>query len=105
VLHSVEIEVIEAKRRQLGIDDAELRDRVRRLAVGDRVNITLRAALASAGETVAVQITEIKGEHFRGTLVRRPASAGLTGLGAGLPVVFSAAHVHSVPRAQPAHDA
>lgn len=100
--HRFEVEDIEEKRRLVGIDDADLRERVRRLAVGDCVNVTLRAAAnSSAGETVTIRITQINEYLYLGELAHRPASTALAGLCVGQPVVFSAAHIHSLARAHP----
>ena len=93
----VEIENIEERRRQVGIDDVVLRDDIRGLDVGDLVKLTLLTDTASfAGETVLVRITSIRGPAFRGKLVCKPASTGLSGLGVGSLVVFTAAHIHSL---------
>jgi hypothetical protein len=102
---SVAIENIEAMRRLEGIDDVELREEIRGLEIGDRVNLTLVAGgKASAGETLLVRITSIRGPAFRGKLATRPASAGLAKLRVGSPVVFTTAHIHSLPRGRPAHE-
>jgi hypothetical protein len=94
----VEVENIEEMRLREGIDDAELREEVRGLAVGDLVKLTLLTAKKSfPGETLLVRITRIRGGAFRGKLVDRPASPALSGLRAGSPVAFTAAHIHSLP--------
>ncbi len=101
----VQIENIEEMRRREGIDDVELRKEVRGLAVGDLVNLTLLPGTGPfAGETVRVRITGITGIAFRGTLVRRPSSAGLEVLRVGSPLAFTAAHIHSVAKKQPVAD-
>jgi hypothetical protein len=101
----VEIEDIEEMRRREGIDDVELREGIRGLRVGDAVRLTLRAGAASAGETLLVRITRIRGRAFQGRLAARPASARLASLRAGSLLDFTAAHIHSLPRAAraPAH--
>jgi hypothetical protein len=101
----VEIENIEEMRRREGIDDVELREEIRGLQVGDSVKLTFRPGLqAVAGETLLVRITRIRGDAFRGKLAGRPASAGLAQFRVGSPVAFTAAHIHSVPKVQPAHE-
>jgi hypothetical protein len=91
------IEDIAGMRRRNGIDDDDLRDDIRRLAVGDLVRLTLRAEQAAAGETVVVRITEVRSAGFRGALAGRPASKSLAGLGIGFALGFTAEHIHSVP--------
>jgi hypothetical protein len=98
----VEIEDIEDMRRRQGIDDAELRERVRQLRAGDLVKLTLHSGTRpSAGQTVRVRITSVRGATFRGKLVDGPAAAGLSGLTVGSPIVFSAAHIHSASKREP----
>jgi hypothetical protein len=99
--NSVAIENIEELRRREGIDDVELRAEVGRLRVGDHVKITLRGGESHGGETLAVRITTIRGDGFRGKLACDPASAGLAGLRAGSPVAFTTAHIHSVAKGRP----
>jgi hypothetical protein len=100
----IEIENIEELRRLEGIDDVELREEIHGLAIGDRVKLTLLPGPGSpVSETVLVRITSIRGAAFRGKLVSRPASAGLAHLRAGWPLAFTAAHIHSIPKGQPAH--
>ena len=84
------IEDIAGMRRRNGIDDADLRDDISRLAVGDVVRLTLRAEQAAAGETVVVRITEVRPAGFRGALAGRPASKSLAGLGVGFAFGFTA---------------
>jgi hypothetical protein len=101
----IEIENIEQMRLREGIVDFELRDQIRGLQIGDLVKVTLLAmAESSPGETVLVQITSIRGTGFRGKLTRRPVSAGLSKLRAGLPIAFTKAHIHSIPKEQLAHE-
>jgi hypothetical protein len=93
----VEIENIEERRHHVGIDDVVLREDIRGLAAGDLVKLTLLTGAGSfAGETVLVRITSIRGPAFRGKLVCKPASTGLSRLGVGSPVAFTAAHIHSL---------
>ena len=95
----VEIENIEERRREVGIDDVVLREDIRGLAIGDLVRLTLLTDTASfAGETVLVRITSIRGPAFRGKLVGKPTSISLSRLGVGSPVAFTAAHIHSLAR-------
>src|SRR4051812_26246795 len=71
---SVAIENIEALRRLEGIDDVELREEIRGLEIGDRVNLTLVAGgKAPAGETLLGRVTRIRGPPFRGKLATQPA--------------------------------
>ena len=95
----VRIENIEALRRRQGIEDVELRNEVRELAVGDVVVLTLLPGTdGCAGDSVRVRITSITGSAFRGKLLGKPVSAGLEQLHVGSPVTFTAAHIHSVPK-------
>src|SRR5437764_5227311 len=98
------IENIEALRRREGIDDVELREDIRALAVGDLVRLTLLPRDRSlAGETLVVRITDISGSSFQGKLARRPASKGLADLRTGVAIPFTADHIHSLPKGRPAH--
>ncbi len=100
----VEIENIEEMRRMAGIDDVELRGAIRALRVGDHVKLTfLPDARPSAGETLLVRITSIRGSRFRGTLATRPASQALGELRAGSRLIFTAAHIHSLPEGRVPH--
>src|SRR5262249_32200911 len=91
--HPIEIENIEGLRRREGIDDAELREEVRRLRVGDLVHLTFRMGTQSgAGETLLVRITGICGCAFRGELIDGPASTDLSKLHAGSLVAFTTDH-------------
>jgi hypothetical protein len=93
----LEIENIEERRREVGIDDVVLREDIRRLDVGDVVKLTLLTGSPSfAGETVLVRITSIRGPAFRGKLIGKPTSPGLSRLGIGSLVAFTAAHIHSL---------
>jgi hypothetical protein len=100
---AIHIEDIEELRRREGIDDADLREDIEALGVGDFVRLTLLAHDTSfAGETVLVRITGVTGRSFRGRLAGRPSSKGLAGLHVGLPLAFTAAHIHSLPKGRPA---
>jgi hypothetical protein len=101
---AVEIENIEDMRRQVGIDDVELREAIRGLRAGDFVNLTfVTAAAPAARETVRVRVTAVAGREFRGRLAERPAAPGLAGLRLGARVVFRADHIHSVAKGRPTH--
>jgi hypothetical protein len=101
----VAIETIEEMRRREGIEDVELRAEIRGLEVGDFVKLTfLSSTEPSAGETLLVRITRLRGSDFRGELAKRPSSTGLSSLRVGSPVAFTAAHIHSIPKRQPAHE-
>jgi hypothetical protein len=94
----VQIENIEEMRRRAGIDDVELRETIRGLRVGDRVNLTvLNSTTSSAWQKLRVRITRIRGSSFHG-LVECPSRFG-PGIGARL--AFTAAHIHSVPEGRP----
>lgn len=101
----IQIEDIEELRRQEGIDDVELRVAIRGLTIGAFVKLTfLSGTTPSAGETLPVRITQIRGSTFRGKLFAKPVSASLSELCVGSPVVFTAAHIHSVAKKQAAHE-
>jgi hypothetical protein len=97
----VQIENIEAMRRREGIDDVELREEIRGLAVGDLVMLTFLTGMRSpAAETLLVRITRISDGVFHGKLAGRPASLGLSELRVGSAVHFMTAHIHSIPKTQ-----
>jgi hypothetical protein len=101
----VEIENIEEMRRREGIEDVELQEEIRGLAIGDFVKLTFMAGTTSiVRETLLVRITRIRGPSFRGKLDTRPASPSLAHLRVGSPVAFTTAHIHSLPRKQPTHE-
>ncbi len=105
VRNAVEIEDIERLRRRAGIEDDELRDEIRLLRIGDTVNLTfLKDSVSPAGETLAVRITFIWGNCFRGTLAAKPTSAHLAVLRPGCMVVFKTIHIHSLPRREPSDE-
>jgi hypothetical protein len=98
----VEIEDIAAMRREVGIEDVELRKEIGLLNVGDLVRLTLLSDRAPiARETLAVRITHIRGAEFRGTLAVKPASVGLSNLDVGCPVAFIGNHIHSILKPRP----
>ena len=77
---------------------------IRRLRVGDLVNLTFLTGTTSLGhETLLVRITSIRGYEFRGKLAQRGAPTGRSKLQDGSPVVFTTAHIHSLPRREAAH--
>lgn len=79
-----------------------LRKEVRGLRTGAPVKLTLLTGPTPfAGETVVVRITSIQGRAFRGKLVMKPVAAALARLRAGSPVVFTTAHIHSLPKGWP----
>ena len=93
----VEIQNIEDMRRREGIEDAELREAIRGLRVGAFVKLTLLAgAQGTAGETLLVRNTNIRGDASRGKLADRPTCAGLSGLRVGLALAFTDPHIHSL---------
>ena len=99
---AVEIEDIEEMRRQVGIDDVELRAAIRGLHTGDLVRLTLvTAAAPAARETVRVRITGARGREFLGRLADSPTAPGLAAMRAGTRVAFRATHIHSVAKGRP----
>jgi hypothetical protein len=101
----IEIENIEEVRRRAGIEDVELREEIRKLEIGDLVKLTLLTGTkSSAGETLLVRITSIRGAAFRGKLIARPTSTDLAKLRVGSPVAFTVAHIHSLVREEPIHE-
>lgn len=100
----VEIENIEEMRLQAGIEDVELRQDIRKLAIGDFVVLTLLSGDGSrASETWEVRITAIRGSAFRGKLAR-PTSPGLARQRAGARIEFRATHIHSLPKVKPSDE-
>lgn len=95
--NSIKIENIEEMRLCEGIDDVELRGRIRGLAVGDFVKLTFLTDSKSF-ETLLIRITGIQGCAFRGQLVQKPIAASLSKLSIGTPVEFTSAHIHSIVR-------
>jgi hypothetical protein len=103
--NSIVVEDIQGMRLREGIDDAELREEIRGLAIGDFVKLTLLSRTgSSAGETLLVRITRIRGSLFCGVLAVSPTCRGLSKLRLGSPVRFTAAHIHSVPKKQSKHE-
>ncbi len=103
--HSVEIENIEELRRREGIEDVELRNAIRGLAVGDVVKLTfLTGVTPNAGETLRVRITRIEDGEFRGKLGSTPAANTMSHLRAESTVSFTTAHIHSIVKGVPVHD-
>jgi len=98
--HTLILENIEEMRRLAGIEDVELLEEIRRLAVGDLVRLTLLSGTkAPAGVSMLIRITRIRDGQFRGTVAEQPA-AGAPPIDS--PVVFAAAHIHSVAKGRPA---
>ncbi len=99
------IENIEEMRCREGIYDVELRAEIRGLRIGDVVNLTFLADLERpVGETLPVRVTRIRGHAFRGKLTRRPVSSALAHLRIGSSLAFTAGHIHSLTKGQPAHE-
>jgi hypothetical protein len=96
------IENIDAMRRQAGIDDADLKDAIGKLVIGDLVRLTLRTDESPSCETVVLRITEIGEAGFRGVLTGRPTIKGLKELGAGFALGFTSDHIHSLPNGRKA---
>ena len=92
-------------RRRAGIDDVEPRDAIRTLSVGDHVKLTLLSDRSAAGQTVAVRITYLRGNVFRGVLASRVTAAGLPKLRAGTLLNFGRQHIHSLAKRQSNYDA
>src|SRR5262245_41509023 len=98
------IENIAEMRRRAGIDDVELRESIADIEPGDLVQLTfLPDSKLSGGETLAVRVNGIKGSMYRGVLVEAHGNAELTELEIGALVVFTAGHIHALPREAPAH--
>jgi hypothetical protein len=93
--NSMPIENIEERRRQLGIDDVELRGQIHALKTGDLVNLSFMTGETTL-ETLAVRITSIRGSGFRGKLAAAPTSKGLWQLRIGSALTFTEAHIHSL---------
>jgi hypothetical protein len=93
-----EFENIEALRRQLGIDDVELRQAIRELRIGDIVKMSVATETPCAGQTLRVRITRIEGLAFRGKVATLPAGAARTPLRVGAAIAFTADHIHSIAK-------
>lgn len=90
----LELENIDALRRDAGILDLELQQAVRRLRAGDHVRLTLlRRRHGPALATLLVRLTGVRGAAFRGKLVEARPPAGLA---PGTPVCFTSDHIHSL---------
>lgn len=98
----VEIEDILAMRRREGIDDVDLARDIQRLQVGRCVKLTFLFD-SKAAESMLVRITSIRGNTFRGKLASEPVAPGLLQLRTGATIVFTAAHIHSIPRVTGKH--
>lgn len=92
---ALEIENIEAMRRQEGIDDVQLRGEIRALKIGDFVKLTFLTGPTSF-ETLLVRITSIRGPAFRGKLADKPTSSADSKLRVGAAVAFTTTHIHSI---------
>jgi len=99
--NTVVIENIEEMRSQQGIEDVELRKKIRGLAIGDSVRLTfLPGGGEFTGETLMVKITSIRGYNFRGKLATKPAFTGPSKLHLGSPIIFTTAHIHSLVKGE-----
>lgn len=96
----IELENIDEMRRREGIDDVELRNEIRELGVGKFVRLTLLTG-PTTFESLLVRITSIQGDNFRGKLAG--SSAAGSKLQDGTRIVFTTAHIHSLPKDRPAH--
>ncbi len=96
----IELENIDEMRRKEGIDDVELRQEIHDLGVGEFVRLTLVTG-PTTFESLLVRITSIQGDNFRGKLAGSSASAGHAKLQDGTRIVFTTAHIHSLPKAPP----
>jgi hypothetical protein len=94
----IEIENIEALRRQQGIDDVELHQQIRGLRVGDTVKLTVSTGAPFPGRALLVRITRIRGLDFRGKIVLAPGTAVLERLRVGAVLAFTADQIHSIRR-------
>jgi hypothetical protein len=91
------IEDIEAVRLREGIEDVQLAVQIRRLRVGDAVNLTfLPHAEAFPGILLVVRITSIAGLVFRGKLMHAPGRSRRPELRRGRSLTFTAAQIHSI---------
>jgi hypothetical protein len=91
----IEIEDIEYLRRQNGIYDVELQEKIKNLRAGSIVRLTFLGGPRAAA-TLSVRITSIGPESFRGTLTQASTTAGLTELKIGGRISFTAEHIHSI---------
>ena len=99
----IQIEDIEGMRRREGIDDVQLREGLRSLKAGSYVRLTfLAVGKPPTGETLAVRVTHVARGRYYGKLAQHARSARLAELRPGLPVTFTAAHIHSLGLAQSA---
>ena len=99
----VALENIEEMRRQQGIEDIELRHKIRGLARGHFVRLTFLTGHGEPrAETLLVRITSIRGCTFRGKLASKPSSAS-AGLVIGTTVVFTTDHIHSLWKGELTH--
>jgi hypothetical protein len=97
--HPIKIENIEEMRLQQGIDDVELRTEIRRLRVGNFVNLTFVSG-AGSSETLTVRITKVNGSNFLGKLVEKPRSSNLSEMSADAVVAFRNDQIHSISNKQ-----
>jgi len=99
---AVEIEDIREMRIRRGVDDTQLREEIRGLAIGDVVRLTVVTGPEPfGGATLLVRVKRIKGYRLQGQLVKRPRTSGLSKLRVGASIAFTTAHIHSLVKAQP----
>jgi hypothetical protein len=104
IIRTVALENIEEMRRRQGIEDVELRQKIRGLARGDFVRLTfLSGQQEPRAETLVIRITSVRGCTFRGKLAGA-ASAKTRSLRPGTTVVFTTDHIHSLLKEGPAHE-
>jgi hypothetical protein len=99
VMNTLDLEDIDSMRLQLGVDDVELRDRIRQLVAGDCVRLTFLSTI-KGNHTLMVRITSMKNGAFRGRLLHVPVKMVPDGLRVGILIPFAAEHIHSIVRAK-----
>jgi hypothetical protein len=93
----IEIEDIDARRRQEGIDDVDLQQAIGRLSAGDRVILTLVSdGEATIGESLVVRITRVCKSTLRGKVVETSPRNGRSRVRPGTALTFTRANIHSV---------
>jgi hypothetical protein len=98
------LENIEEMRRRQGIEDVELRQKIRGLSSGDFVRLTFLTGKGEPrAETLVVRITSVRGCTFRGKLASA-SSAKTRTLRPGTTVVFTTDHIHSLVKEGPDHE-
>lgn len=95
----IDLEDIDSMRLQLGVDDVDLRDRIKQLVVGDCVRLTFLSTI-KGNHTLMVRITSAKNGAFRGRLLQVPVKMAPSALRVGILIPFAAEHIHSIVRAK-----